>query len=44
MSVTNPGYLSRANGAYLVVGHFFRGLRLIKKKRRLLVEAHNLAA
>ena len=32
MSVMTPAYMSRANGAYLVVDHFLRGLRLIKKK------------
>ena len=32
MSVRDPGYLSRANGAYLLVDHFVRGLRFIKKK------------
>ena len=32
MSVWDPGYLSRAKGAKLVVDNFLRELRLIKKK------------
>ena len=32
MSVREPGSLSRANGAQLVVDYFLRGCRLIKKK------------
>ena len=31
MSVSDPGSLSRANGAYLVADHFLRGCRLMKK-------------
>ena len=34
MCARNPGYMSRANGAMLVVDHFLRGLRLIKKKKK----------
>jgi len=33
----NPGHLSKANGAYLVVDYFLRGLRSIKKKKKTLV-------
>jgi len=33
MSVRKPGSLSRANGAYLVVGHFLRSWGLMKKKK-----------
>ena len=32
MSVREPGSLSRANGALLVVDHFLRGWGLMKKK------------
>ena len=34
MSVRNPSYMSRANDAKLVVDHFLRGFRLIKRKKR----------
>jgi len=34
MSVRDPGSLSRANGAYLVVDHFLRGWRLMMKKKK----------
>ena len=34
MSVRDPGQLSRAKGAYLVVNHFLRGGSLIKKKKK----------
>jgi hypothetical protein len=30
----NPGHLSKAKGAYLVVDHFLRSSRLIKKKKK----------
>ena len=33
MSVRDADYQSRANGACLVVDHFLRGLRSIKKKK-----------
>ena len=33
MHVREPGSLSRANGAWLVVDHFLRGWRLMKKKK-----------
>ena len=36
MSVRNPGYMSRANGAYFIVDHVLRCLRLIKKKKNRL--------
>ena len=32
MSARDPGSLSRANGAQLVLDHFWRGVRFIKKK------------
>ena len=35
MSVREPGPLSRANSAYLVVDHFSRGWRLIKLKKKV---------
>ena len=35
MSVRDPGSLSRANGAYLVVNYFFRGWRFMIKRRRV---------
>ena len=35
MSVRDPGYLSRANGVQSVDDHFWRGLRLIKKKKKV---------
>ena len=38
MSVRDPGSLSRANGAYLVVDHLLRGWRLMKKIKK--EEAH----
>jgi len=34
MSVRDPGYLSRAHGAYSVVDNFLRGWRLMKKKKK----------
>ena len=34
MSVREPGSLSRANGAYLVVDHSLRGWRLMKKRKQ----------
>ena len=42
MSVRDPGSLSSANGAYLVVDHFVRGWRLINKKKQGEGEARNL--
>jgi len=38
MSAREPGSLSRANGAQLVVDHFLRGWRLMKKKKRSSLE------
>ena len=35
MSVREPDSLSRANGAYLVVDHFLRGLSLKNQKKKL---------
>ena len=35
MSVREPGSLSGAHGAYLVVDHFLRGDRLMKKERMM---------
>ena len=34
MSVRDPGSLSRANGAQLVVDHFLRGWRSMKKEKK----------
>ena len=34
MPVRDPDYISRANGAWLVVDHSKRGVRLIKKKKK----------
>ena len=34
MPVKDPVSLSRASGAWLVVDHIFRGLRLMKKKKK----------
>jgi hypothetical protein len=34
MSARGPGLMSRANGAYLVVDHFWRGLELDKEEER----------
>ena len=42
MSARNPGYLSRANGAKLVVDHFWRGWRLIKMNPKRAPYSRNL--
>ena len=35
ISVREPGPSPRANGAYLVVDHFLRGKRIMKKKKKV---------